>query len=212
MTRFNAEADTLFGAKAFHIGFDEVTHKGRGRFPYKSRPKTFPELYVSAVKYWHNYFKARGKEVWMWADMAMHPTEVTPSFGTAPTPEDAKKVRQGLPKEVVMVDWQYGKHDRFPSLPLLKKAGFSKLIAASWFEAVNIQNLSRAAAEVKALGCLQTTWAGYESKESVLEGPQRKQFVAMVLAAEYFWNGGKGPTPDKLPYNPDEVFRKHYGK
>jgi hypothetical protein len=28
----------------------------------------------------------------------------------------------------------------------------------------------------------------------------------MVLAAEYFWNGGEGPTPDKLPYDPQRVF------
>ncbi|GAB4461244.1 MAG: hypothetical protein OHK0029_26270 [Armatimonadaceae bacterium] len=212
MAQFNTEADELFDAPAFHIGFDEVAHKGRGRFPYRSRPRTFADLYVSAARLWHNFFEKRGKELWMWADMALHPTEVSPSFGTAPTAEDAQKVREGLPKDIVMVDWQYGAHDQFPSLKKLKDAGFEKIIAATWFNPTNIQNLSRAAAEVGALGVLQTTWAGYESKESVLEGQHRKQFTAMVLAAEYFWNGGEGPAPDKLPYDPDEVFKQHYGK
>ena len=62
------------------------------------------------------------------------------------------------------------------------------------------------------MGCLQTTWCGYESNESVLDTEERRQFTAMVLAAEYFWNGGKGPTPDKLPYDPAEVFRRQFGR
>ncbi|MDX1931044.1 MAG: glycoside hydrolase family 20 zincin-like fold domain-containing protein [Capsulimonadales bacterium] len=205
---FNAEADRVFAAPAFHIGLDEVTM--RGRFPYRSAPRTFPELFVKAATHWHDFFARRHKPIWMWADMALHPSEVAPSFGTAPSPADAAKVRAGLPKDIVMVDWQYGAHDRFPSLRKLKEAGFKKLIAATWFNSDNIRNFAAAAAEEKILGCLQTTWCGYESSEAVLGTIERRQFTAMVLAAEYFWNGGASPAPDRLPYLAEEVFARQW--
>jgi hypothetical protein len=205
---FNAEADDLFGAPAFHIGLDEVTM--RGRFPFRSAPKTFPELYVTAVTHWNDFFKKRGKPVYMWADMALHPSEVRPDFGTAPSAADAKAVREGLPKDIIMVDWQYGGRDEFPSLKLLKDAGFSKVVAATWFNPDNIRGFAKAAAKVGAYGAMQTTWAGYESNETVLDGEQRKQFEAMVLAAEYFWNGGDGPAPNELPYRAPEVFAQQW--
>ena len=184
----------------------------RGKFPLKSAPRTFPDLFVSNAKYWDSLWKSRKKQLWMWADMAMHPSEVSPSFGTAPTILDAQKVREGLPKDIVMVDWQYGGHDHFPSLQKLKDAGFTKLVAATWFNPKNIQNFSKAAAEIGALGAMQTTWCGYESNESILDTENRKQFVAMILAAEYFWNGGSGPAPDKLPYDANLIFDQLFPK
>lgn len=209
LEKFNAEADALFDAPGFHAGLDEVTM--RGRFPFRSAPKTFSELFVQNARHWHGFFQKRGgKPLWMWADMALHPSVVAPSFGTAPSPEDAAKVREGLPKDIVMVDWQYGPHDRFPSLKLLKDSGFQKVVAATWFNPVNIQNFSKAAAGVGALGAMQTTWAGYESNEKALETPHRRQFTAFVLAADYFWNGGDGPAPGSLPYDPGEVFARQW--
>jgi hexosaminidase len=207
---FCKEADTLFNAPGFHAGLDEVTM--RGKFPLKSAPRTFSDLFISNTKYWNTLWKSRKKQMWMWADMAMHPSEVKPSFGTAPTPADAQKLREGLPKDIVMVDWQYGAHSTFPSLKKLQDAGFTKLVAATWFNPKSIQNFSKAAAEVGALGAMQTTWCGYESKEEVLDGEHRKQFVAMILAAEYFWNGGDGPAHDKLPYDPNQVFDSLFPK
>lgn len=196
------EADDLFGAPAFHAGLDEVTM--RGRFPLKSAPKTFSELFVSNARYWHDFHQKRGKTLWMWADMALHPSEVAPCFGTAPSAAAAKAVREGLPKDIVLFDWQYGAHTTFPSLKLLKDAGFSKVVASTWFNPGNIQGFAKAAAEAGAWGALQTTWCGYESKEDVLAGAERRQFTAMVLAAEQFWNGGS----TTVTYDPAEVFTR----
>ena len=204
LEKFNREADALFNAPGFHIGFDEVTM--RGRFPYASRPSTFPELFIKGAKHWHDFFAKRNKETWIWADMLLHPSEVTPSFGTAPSAREAALIRAGLPKDLVVVDWQYSARPRYPSLDLLKRAGFTKRAVATWYDRQGIQNFARAAAENGALGAIQTTWAGYESRETVLDTPERKQFTAMVTAADYFWNGGDGPTPDKLPYDADAVF------
>lgn len=201
LERFLAEADTLFNAPAFHLGLDEVAM--RGRMPHRSK-KTFVELFLQNVSHWRQFFARRGKTVWMWADMALPPDGLRDH---APSAEEAAKIRAALPRDIVMVDWRYGPHTSFPSLKLLKDAGFP-VVAATWFNPVNIQNFARAAVQEGALGALQTTWAGYESKESILETDQRKQFTAFVLAADYFWNGGEGPVPEDLPYNADAVFTR----
>ncbi len=202
LERLVAEADDLFGAPAFHAGLDEVTM--RGRFPFRSAPRTFAELFVSNAKHWHAFHRKRGKEMWMWADMVLHPSEVAPCFGTAPSAADAKALRVGLPKDIVMFDWQYGAHEKFPSLKTLREAGFAKVVACTWFNPGNVVNFAKAAAESGAWGGLQTTWCGYESKAEVLDGPERRQFVAMVLAAEHFWNGGV----TKPTWDAGEIFNR----
>ncbi|MGC4047749.1 MAG: beta-N-acetylhexosaminidase [Armatimonas sp.] len=196
---FFDEADALFGASAFHIGLDEVTM--RGRFPYRSSGRSFVDLFTTGATHWRDFFARRGKQTWMWADMTLHPSEVAPCFGTAPTAEVARAVRAKLPKDIVLFDWQYSALDSYPSLRKLKEAGFKKVVAATWANPSNISGFARAAAEAGALGAVQTTWCGYESKEIILDTAERKQFVAMVLAAEAFWNGGVKST-----WNPDAVF------
>lgn len=207
MEKINAEVDDLFDAPAFHIGFDEIDLENRGRMPNPERDhnKTFPELVLSAARHWQNFFTKRGKETWMWADEALFKDDVSPSFGTAKNAADAKFLRDNLPKNIGMFDWQYTRYNSYPSLPRLKSAGFGNVFASSWFKPDNIHAYARAAAANNLSGMLQTTWAGYESAEFVLV-KERRQFNAMVLAADYFWNGGAGPAPDKLPYDYEAVF------
>ena len=173
---------------AFHIGLDEVTM--RGRFPYITKGKDFATLFTSAVTYWQSNLRTAGRETWLWGDMLLHPSECGPSFGTAPSASDAKRLRAALPKDVTIFDWQYSALSKYPSLDLLKSSGFTKRVACTWWDPANIKSLAGAAAANGALGCLCTTWCGYESKESVLAGEERRQFIAMVHAAEHFWNGG----------------------
>ena len=208
MDGFNAEADALFNASGFHVGLDEVAL--RGRFPFRSRPKSSTQMYVQAATHWDNFFQKRGKPIFMWADQALSAVDENPDFGTAPSASAAKAVRDGLPKDIILMDWQYGERTDFPSLRRLKEAGFKNVVAATWYRPKNIQNFARVANEVGAMGAIQTTWAGYNSEESILDSKDRQQFTAMVLAAEYFWNGGEGPLPDKLPYDPGNVFMENW--
>ena len=208
LTKLLTEADDLFGAPAFHVGMDEVDL--RGRFPYRSLPKTKPELVALAARHWRDVFAKRGKPVYLWADMLMAASEVSPAWGTLKVPAEAQKTRELMPKDVTLIDWQYGVQEKFPSLRFLQNAGFKDVLAATWFQPENIRNLSRAAKEAGAKGILQTTWCGYESKEEVLNGPERRQFTAMILAADYFWNGGEGPSSENLPYDPSLVFARAY--
>jgi hypothetical protein len=205
---FITEADATFQADGFHVGLDEVNLKGKGRYPYRSAPKTLPQLYNSAAGRWKRYFGRRGKRMFMWADMALNAKEAAPSTGSAPTPADAAAIRAGLSKDVTLIDWQYGEQTKFPSLTLLKNAGFRNLMGATWYRPKNIANFTRAVVAAGGTGMVQTTWCGYESNARVLGTEERRQFTAMVLAADYFWNGGAGPAPDKLPYDPEQVFTK----
>ncbi|GAB4469385.1 MAG: hypothetical protein OHK0029_41980 [Armatimonadaceae bacterium] len=210
LTKMIDEADRTFGAPGFHVGLDEIDL--RGRMPHRSKGKTVPDLYLKGAKHWHRFFQKRKKPVFIWADEALLAKEVAPDFGTAKSAKDAAKIRAGLPKDAILCTWQYGERSSFPSLKKLRDAGFKNVVAATWWKPRNIQGFSRAAAKVGAMGAIQTTWCGYESSEAVLQTEERKQFTAMVLAAEYFWNGGEGPAPDKLPYDPAEVFTRYYGK
>lgn len=206
---FITEADDLFQAPAFHVGLDEVTM--RGRFPYRSKGKTFPEMYIKAVKHYKALFAKRGKPIFIWADMGLFPAEVSPDFGTARTPEEAKAVRDGLPRDIILANWQYGERDVYPSMDLYKKEGFKNLVATTWNRPGNIPGFSKKMVSIGGMGCIQSTWAGYESKESQLADPKmRPQFTAFVLAAEYFWNGGTGPAPKNLPYDWNVVFSRSY--
>ena len=201
---FVDEANMLFQAGAFHVGLDEVTM--RGRFPFRSEGKTFPELFTRAVKHWHRHLAARNTETWLWADMLLHPSEVAPCFGTAPSPRDAKAVRDGLPSDLVLFDWQYDARSRYPCLDLLRREGFERRVATTWFQTDGIRAFAQAAAQSGAWGALQSTWCGYESKEAVLSTIERRQFTAMVAAAEHFWNGGS----TTLPIDPGERFQRQW--
>lgn len=205
---FNAEADNLFGAPGLHVGFDEVTL--RGRIPYRSQSPSYAKLFVSAALYWHRFLDQRHQRMWMWADQALFADDVSPCFGTAPSPQIAAAIRAGLPKDIVMVDWQYMPRPVYPSLNRLRDAGFKDIVGATWWYPEGIQNFTRAASAIHALGMIQTTWCGYESKEDVLSTDERKQFTAMILAADYFWNGGEGPSPNQLPYDPATVFNRQW--
>lgn len=196
------EAAEVFGSKNHHLGLDEVIDPvtPRGRVPYRSK-LPFARLFATNAGRWTRWGKRRKKNLWIWADMLMHPSEVRPSFGTAPSVSDARYLRDRVSKDFVVVDWQYTARPKYPSLDLLRDAGFKKRVIGTWFQHDGILAFTRAAVANNALGGLQTTWCGYESAESILDGPERRQFVAMVLAAESFWNGGKTP-----PWNPAEIF------
>jgi len=189
---------------AFHIGLDEVTM--RGRFPYITKGKDFVTLFIDSVTYWQSSLRTVGRETWLWGDMLLHPSECGPSFGTAPSASDAKRLRAALPKDVTIFDWQYSALSKYPSLDLLKSSGFTKRVACTWWDPANIKSLAGAAAANGALGCLCTTWCGYESKESVLAGEERRQFIAMVHAAEHFWNGGA----TQAAWDAGDIFNARY--
>lgn len=219
------EAISLFHPHLFHIGHDEVTLFGK----YPARPENQQEglvkLFVTDTKRLHDWLAKRDIRTMIWSDMLLNPLEGKPtpqnpslSAANAPTIADAQAMRAALPKDIIICDWRYapGSEQR-NGLDLFQKDGF-QTIGSAWYEPENIRGWAQQVIQNRSLGTLQTTWAGYNSNESLLS-EDFPQFSAFVLAAEYAWSGsnlkplslGQSPNADTLPYSPSELFTRLYG-
>ncbi len=228
------EAIDLFHPRLFHIGHDEVkipNFNGFGRYP--ARPenvkKGVTRLFVDDTRRLADWLHARGARPMLWGDMLLNEHDGTPLPGrptltaaNAPTAEEARLRRAGMPKDAVVCDWRYeaGSEQR-NGLQVLIRAGFDA-IGCAWYEPENIRGWAQQAIRNGALGTLQTTWAGYDSNEGLLD-TEARQFTAFVLAAEYAWSGSAlHPRPDRdshlqgpstiplLPYSAADVFARSY--
>jgi hypothetical protein len=144
----------------------------------------------------------------MWGDMFLAKDECVDACN-APSKAEAKRCRDGLPKDIMITDWHYADADasKFESAWTLKNEGFES-IASTWYLPQNIAGFSKAAKETNSFGLLQTTWAGYNGNISQLE-KEFKQFSAMVLAAEYAWNSGNTKV-EELPYRAEDAFQDEW--
>ncbi|HEY3266276.1 MAG TPA: glycoside hydrolase family 20 zincin-like fold domain-containing protein [Armatimonadota bacterium] len=196
------EAIDLFHPKYFHIGHDEVTTNGA--FPPAGSTKTATQLILEDTNRMHDWLAKKGIITMMWGDMLLHETEATDA-GLAPTKEDARIRRAGVPKDTIIADWHYqGGDPSFPSVDVLQKEGF-KVVGTTWYDWGNIQNFSRVLNAESSMGFLQSTWAGYNMDLNIVRGEEMRQFVAYLLGAEYAWNGGQ-PGLDGLGYSADDAF------
>ncbi|NLD61704.1 family 20 glycosylhydrolase [Candidatus Sumerlaeota bacterium] len=191
------ECVELFKPRAVHIGHDEISNSIF--YPKKEAAKAIgkQELFFRDTMHWHDFLTSMGVKMWMWSDMLYHFSEV-PDAGNAPTPEEAKTLRERLPKDIVVVDWHYAPvtPDKFTGLAILNKLGISA-IGATWDTVKNIMNFAQAVAnaiaspegEGKTLGMIHTTWSGYNLNEQTILDAY-KQYAQYVYAAEMMWNGG----------------------
>ncbi len=222
---FDIYAETLdiFKPRFFHIGHDEVKIPGADTFGrYPARPENIQRgvtrLFVDDTNRLADWLRARGARTMLWADMLLHESEGTDSkehpglsAANAPTLAEAQSRRAQMPHEAIIADWRYaaGSEQR-NGLEVLQQAGFETL-GCAWYEPGNIAGWARQAVQNHALGTLQTTWAGYDSNERLLD-TEYKQFTAYVLAAQAAWTGA-GPAPSS-PVTPDfvaaDVFARAY--
>lgn len=206
------EALEVFRPRWVHLGHDEVTL--RGRFPRPDCPRcagaTVTDLLMENAADLQGWLRARGVGTMIWGDMLFDRRE-GPAAAHAPSPEEARLRRRKLPRGILVADWQYNTRGGFPSLGLLRADGIPA-VACTWHEPANIHGFVREALRQHGPGhggLLQTTWAGYFPDERVLRGPERRQFAAFILAAEYAWSGRSDP-PAALGYDPDRIFTRSY--
>ncbi len=230
-----AEAMDIFKPRLFHIGHDEVKIPGDDVFgKYPARPdnikKGVTNLFVEDVTRISDWLKVRGARPMLWGDMLLHESEgalikgaETLSAANAPSVAEANSRRSQLPKDALIADWRYeAGSERRNGLSVLQSAGF-ETVGSAWYEPENIRGWAAEAIKNHSLGTLQTTWAGYDSNETLLDEEYR-QFTAYVLAAEYAWSGTdlhpllpvqnrdakKLAAASLLPYSAADVFARAY--
>lgn len=136
--------------RAIHIGHDEV---GGGGLP--------ADLYLRDVNILHDYLKRKNVETWMWGDMLISQAEfhsMSPSYLIGNAPGYGKKLRDKLPKDIVICDWHYDDtREDFPSLTTFKAEGF-RVLGATFRTIKTTQNFSHYAFLHGADGMIVTTW------------------------------------------------------
>ena len=204
-----AEALEIFRPRYFHIGHDEVTM--RGEYPHREEAKKWgvTKLFLYDVRQLDEFFRPRDVRVMLWGDMLLAREETYDGAAFAENLEEAKRRRDGLPRDAIIFDWHYTptSPENYTSLRIFRDEGF-KTIACTWFNPLNIYTFAAAARMHDAWGLLQTMWAGYSITEKTLRD-DFKQFAAYILAAEYAWSGDS-PPPDQLPYRVEDVFKRAF--
>lgn len=165
------EALDLFKPRFLHIGHDEVRNVVPFPWSEEGRQLGFGELYARDVLRLYAHLRDRGVGTMMWADVVLN-ADYQPEWSR-------------LPRDIVMVDWQYQDADRYPSLRQLREMGFP-VLGASWFNLGNNASLSVAARRAGAGGMVRTTWTGYFNNRTALAAFE--QMYSYVVAAEHFWN------------------------
>ncbi|MCS7208141.1 MAG: family 20 glycosylhydrolase [Fimbriimonadales bacterium] len=214
LQRLYDEVCELFQPRAFHVGLDEVTL--RGRFPYRpeSQGATVATLLVEHAEWLHSELKRRGVEkMLMWGDMLLARSEAHDGGAHAQSPQEAQFARERLSKlaDLVICDWHYtpAEPDGYISVPTLQGAGFREILATTWYNPRNIATFAKAARQRRLTGLLQSTWAGYSLNERTLQGIELRQFVAYLIAGAYAWDTDL-PPPEQLPYDFERLFITRY--
>ncbi|MBI3945924.1 MAG: family 20 glycosylhydrolase [Armatimonadetes bacterium] len=186
------EAVDLFGRpRFFHIGHDEFLNRGRFAAEGPCKGKAITDLFVADTLKLRDFLAQRGARTLIWGDVLLGPKEAADATH-APSLAEARQLRERLPKDILITDWHYIPAASYPSLGILRDAGF-EVWAATWQRPENIHGFARAAAE-RGSGLIQTTWTGYYGNRTALRR-EFPQFAAYVLAAGYAWRPD-GPPPE----------------
>ena len=198
-----AEAIEVFQPEWLHVGFDEI-RSVRERYPGSER--TTREVILKSAERVHGWVADRGVKTMMWGDMLVHRTQAS-EVGLAPTPEFGAFLREHLPQDILILNWQYEakSEDSYPELKLFEKAGLS-VVAAPWYHAPTTLGQAKALAAIDGVGVVQTTWPGRVLNDRVVEGSQFHQFAALTQTAEAAWNGGEG----NLIEEPGRLFKQFW--
>jgi glycosyl hydrolase family 20 len=173
-----------FECEYFHVGLDEVM-----MFPDETTPhfngENHAEVFAKVINDLHDHIVAkRGLTMLMWGDrlldygpMPYHDYESSDN-GTAPAVDM-------IPTDIIICDWHYYLHPRYPSVPHFQDKGF-RVWPTSWRSpaaALNFMKLSRQDATERMLGHLCSSWCGMDSYCQALLGENLDNLNRNAIAA-----------------------------
>ncbi|OPZ84734.1 MAG: Glycosyl hydrolase family 20, catalytic domain [bacterium ADurb.Bin429] len=129
------------------------------------------DIFREHIKLLHEVITAHGKQVMMWDDM----------------PWTYPKALDGFPRDIIMLDWHYSLHKRYPSVEVWRAMGFPVVACPGMYQAHNAFSLADEGARHGALGIINTLWEDH----SLPLGSRWIHFLATSWAAH-------APAPDSI--------------
>jgi len=165
------------GAKAFHVGMDEVFILADPDCP-RCKGKSPAELFAGEVKTLHAHLKAVGCRMWMWGDRFID-GKATRIGKWEASENGTQSAIDGVPKDIVICDWHY---DSAPETARLFAGKGFDVVECPWRKpAVALAQLQQIRAlragpdpalGGHALGMVQTTWCGFSAFAKAYNAPQ----------------------------------------
>ena len=176
----------VFEADALHIGCDEAFDIG---LCPRCRGKDKVKLFADWVTMLHDHLAAKGAKTLMWGDRFIN--SETSGYNSAYDActvgtEAAVKL---IPKDIILCDWHYGKHEAYKSVDMFAEEGF-KMFFSPWRipeNALAFYNYAKSHDKGHILGLLATTWCSSgELARAILYGekPRWEKTQAVIDA----WN------------------------
>ena len=145
-----------FPGKYFHCALDESQVVGQGKSADAVKEKGVERVYADYYTRLNDTVKANGKTMMMYADIVLNHPNVIPM----------------LPRDIVMMYWDYIDKDQHPGLESLVKSGFTTVsLSGMWdwvnlypmyaYSMKNIEQLAARTAEQNSLGTFVSNWGDW---------------------------------------------------
>ncbi|MFA6468162.1 MAG: glycoside hydrolase family 20 zincin-like fold domain-containing protein [Bacteroidota bacterium] len=182
------EIAACFSSPYFNIAADESWDVGLGANKARVKKSTLADVHADHYKRVFEIVKKHGKKAMMYGDIILQ------------HPDILKKI----PKDVTMVDWQYGTGFDFSSPEIFREAGFPFIVSpAVWnFTGpfpnyinafLNIRNLSLDGYRNGAMGMVCSNWNDFGGEEF-----RELNYYGYAWSAECAWNP---PGADQEEFN-----------
>lgn len=148
----------VFEADAIHIGCDEVFNAG---LCPECAKKERGELIADWINSIHAHIKSRGGETLIWGDRLLSAKDTGYNRWEA-SDDGSEGAIHRLSKDIVLCDWHYDKYEKYPSVDVFGKAGFSMLVSP-WRDKESAKAFlayAKAHDAGQIRGVLVTTWCG----------------------------------------------------
>jgi hexosaminidase len=179
------EVAQAFSSSFFHIGADETSDVGLAATKRLVETNGLPTVYLNHYKRIFAMLKKHKKKPMLYGDMLLeNPT-----------------ILDQLPKDAVVVDWQYGASSRFESTRLFREKRIRFISSPAirnytgpfphyLHSLVNIQNFARDAFQNGAIGLLTSTWNDFGG-----EGLRELNMYGYAWTAECAWQPFRAHAP-----------------
>ncbi|MFQ5798196.1 MAG: family 20 glycosylhydrolase [Bacteroidota bacterium] len=150
------ELVAVFPSKYFNMGADESCDVGRGASAERVQQLGIAKVHAQHYRRVYDVLKRHGKTVLMYGDILLTHPDILPQ----------------IPKNIIIVDWQYHADAQYPSAQMFADSGFQFIVSpASWnfvnpfpqyqTAVPNIKNLIRDGYRAGGMGTLNSTWGDY---------------------------------------------------